>query len=106
LARLVKRDAPNTAEFSSKSGVAVRRLRHIFYSWIAMTGASTREIVEAAGHKTISQAACYSHRSPRHTQSVLDRIAGTGTGQLNMHQNMHQLTMMNSIMGLGNGKTA
>jgi hypothetical protein len=51
-------------------------------------GATTREIMEAAGHKTMSQAARYSHLSPQHTQSVVDRIAETGTGQANMHQNM------------------
>jgi integrase len=65
-------------------------LRHTFCSWLAMAGATTREIMEAAGHKTMSQAARYSHLSPQHTQSVVDRIAGTGTGQANMHQNMHR----------------
>jgi hypothetical protein len=48
--------------------------------------------MEAAGHKTMSQAARYSHLSPQHTQSVVDRIAGTGTGQPNMHQNRHHAT--------------
>jgi integrase len=67
-------------------------LRHTFCSWLAMAGATTREIMEAAGHKTMSQAARYSHLSPQHTQSVVDRIAGTGTGQHNMHQNMHHPT--------------
>jgi integrase len=65
-------------------------LRHTFCSWLAMAGATTREIMEAAGHKTMSQAARYSHLSPQHTQSVVDRIAGTGTQNKNMHQNMHQ----------------
>jgi integrase len=67
-------------------------LRHTFCSWLAMAGATTREIMEAAGHKTMSQAARYSHLSPQHTQSVVDRIAGKGTDQPNMHQNMHQPT--------------
>jgi integrase len=53
-------------------------LRHTFCSWLAMAGATTREIMEAAGHKTMSQAARYSHLSPQHTRSVVDRIA-TGT---------------------------
>jgi integrase len=57
-------------------------LRHTFCSWLAMAGATTREIMEAAGHKTISQAARYSHLSPQYTQSVVDRIAGTRTGQV------------------------
>jgi integrase len=65
-------------------------LRHTHCSWLAMAGATTREIMEAAGHKTMSQAARYSHLSPQHTQSVVDRIAGTGTVETNMHQNMHQ----------------
>jgi len=65
-------------------------LRHTFCSWLAMAGATTREIMEAAGHKTMSQAARYAHLSPQHTQSVVDRIAGTGTATANMHQNMHR----------------
>lgn len=65
-------------------------LRHTFCSWLAMAGATTREIMEAAGHKTMSQAARYSHLSPQHTQSVVDRIVGTSTGETNMHHNMHQ----------------
>jgi integrase len=51
--------------------------RHTFCSWLAMAGASTREIMEAAGHKTLAMAARYAHLSPQHTQSVVDRIAGT-----------------------------
>jgi integrase len=66
-------------------------LRHTFCSWLAMAGATTREVMEAAGHKTMSQAARYSRLSPQHTQSVMDRIAGTRTVESNMHQNMHQL---------------
>lgn len=65
-------------------------LRHTFCSWLAMAGGTTREIMEAAGHKTMSQAARYSHLSRQHTQSVVDRIASTVTGQTNMHQNMHR----------------
>jgi site-specific recombinase XerC len=65
-------------------------LRHTFCSWLAMAGATTREIMEAAGHKTMSQAARYAHLSPQHTQSVVDRIVGTRAEGINMHQNMHQ----------------
>lgn len=65
-------------------------LRHTFCSWLAMAGGTTREIMEAAGHKTMSQAARYSHLSPQHTQSVVDRIASTVTEKANMHQNMHR----------------
>jgi site-specific recombinase XerD len=70
--------------------LAWHNLRHTFCSWLAMAGATTREIMEAGGHKTMSQAARYSHLSPQHTQSVVDRIAGTGTVNSNRHQNMHQ----------------
>jgi site-specific recombinase XerD len=63
--------------------------RHTFCSWLAMAGATTREIMEAAGHKTIAMAARYAHLSPQHTQSVVDRIADPSENP-NMHQNMHQ----------------
>lgn len=49
--------------------------RHTFCSWLAMAGASTKEIQEAAGHKTIAMAARYSHLSPAHKLSVVERIA-------------------------------
>ena len=52
--------------------------RHTFCSWLAMAGASIKEIQEAAGHKTITMSARYSHLSPEHRQSVVERIAGTG----------------------------
>jgi len=52
--------------------------RHTFCSWLAMAGASIKEIQEAAGHKTITMSARYSHLTPEHRQSVVERIAGTG----------------------------
>lgn len=48
--------------------------RHTFCSWLAMAGASIKEIQEAAGHKTITMAARYSHLSPQHRLSVVERI--------------------------------
>ena len=48
--------------------------RHTFCSWLAMAGASIKEIQEAAGHKSIQMAARYSHLSPKHTASVVDRL--------------------------------
>jgi|HubBroStandDraft_1064217.scaffolds.fasta_scaffold32166_2 integrase len=51
--------------------------RHTFCSWLAMAGASIKEIQEAAGHKTITMSARYSHLSPAHRLSVVERIAGT-----------------------------
>jgi integrase len=52
-------------------------LRHTCGSWLAMAGASMKEIQTALGHKTITQASRYSHLSPQHTLSVIDRIADT-----------------------------
>lgn len=53
--------------------------RHTFCSWLAMAGASIEEIQEAAAHKTITMAARYSHLSPAHKLSVVERIASTAT---------------------------
>ena len=49
--------------------------RHTFCSWLAMAGASIKEIQEAAGHKSITMSARYSHLSPTHKLSVVERIA-------------------------------
>lgn len=48
--------------------------RHTFCSWLAMAGATDRQIMEAAGHKSLTMAAKYSHLSPKHTQSVVDLL--------------------------------
>jgi hypothetical protein len=45
-----------------------------------MAGASIKEIQEAAGHKTIVMAARYSHLSPDHKQSVVERITAANRG--------------------------
>jgi len=49
--------------------------RRTFCSWLAMNGASIKEIQVIAGHKTIGMAAKYSHLSPAHNQGVVDRIS-------------------------------
>ncbi len=49
--------------------------RHTFCSWLAMAGASIKDIQELAGHKTITMSARYSHLSPEHRLSVIDRIS-------------------------------
>jgi integrase len=49
--------------------------RHTFCSWLAMAGASIKDIQELAGPKTITMSARYSHLSPEHRLSVIDRIA-------------------------------
>lgn len=49
--------------------------RHTFCSWLAMAGATIKEIQEAAGHKSITMSARYAHLSDAHKQSVVERIA-------------------------------
>jgi len=68
-----------------------------------MAGATTREIMDGAGHKTMSQAARYYHLSPQHIQSVVDWIARTGIKKTNRHQNSHQANMAN-IKGRRNAR--
>jgi integrase len=55
--------------------------RHTFCSWLAMEGATIKEIQEAAGHKTVTMAARYSHLSPAHKLTVVERIVRRGTKQ-------------------------
>jgi integrase len=59
------------------SGYVWHSNRHTFCSWLAMAGASIKEIQELAGHKTITMSARYSHLSPEHRLSVIDRIASS-----------------------------
>ncbi|MDR3727075.1 MAG: site-specific integrase [Terracidiphilus sp.] len=53
--------------------------RHTLCSWLAMAGATIKEIQELAGHKAITRAARYAHLSPDHKLLVIDRIAATAT---------------------------
>ena len=48
--------------------------RHTFYSWLAEAGASTLEIMEAAGHLSLAIASRYSHLSPNRKDSPVHRI--------------------------------
>jgi hypothetical protein len=54
--------------------------------WLAMAGASIKEIQEAAGHKTITMAAWYSHLSPAHKLSVVERIARAASPRITEQQ--------------------
>jgi integrase len=54
--------------------------RHTFCSWLAMKGASIKDIQELAGHKTVAISARYAHLSPDHKRSVLDRLAEHSEG--------------------------
>jgi integrase len=49
--------------------------RHTFCSWLAMKGATIKEIQELAGHKTITMSARYAHLSPDHKLSVIERLS-------------------------------
>lgn len=55
--------------------------RHTFCSWLAMAGASIKEIQELAGHKTITMSARYAHLSPDHKLAVIDRISARAAEQ-------------------------
>jgi hypothetical protein len=49
--------------------------RHKFCSWLALAGASIKEIHELASQKAITMPARYSHFSPEHWLSEIDRFA-------------------------------
>jgi hypothetical protein len=57
--------------------------RHTFCSWLAMAGATIKEIQELAGHRTITMSARYSHLSSEHRLSVIDRIAAAPSAETN-----------------------
>jgi site-specific recombinase XerD len=73
---------PNCTTLTSGQSRTIRRAKfgigHTFCSWLAMAGASIEEIQEAAGHKTITMSASYSHLLPTHKLSVIERIAAIG----------------------------
>lgn len=48
--------------------------RHTFCSWLAMAGASIKEIQELAGHKTITMSARYAHLSKDHILQASERL--------------------------------
>jgi site-specific recombinase XerD len=53
--------------------------RHTFCSWLAMSGATLKEIQELAGHKTIQMSARYAHLNPAHKLVAVERIAKPAT---------------------------
>jgi integrase len=48
-------------------GATWHTARHTFCSWLAEAGATAHEIMAAAGHKTLSVSARYTHLNPKHT---------------------------------------
>jgi integrase len=49
-------------------------LRHTTGSYLAMSGATEREIMEVLGHRTAVMARRYSHLSPQHVAGVVERM--------------------------------
>ena len=49
-------------------------LRHTFASYMAMSGASLRDIAEVLGHKNIQQSMIYVHLLESHTKGVVERM--------------------------------
>ena len=56
--------------------------RHTFCSWLAMSGATLKEIQELAGHKTIQMSARYAHLNPAYKLVAVERIANPPTKSL------------------------
>ncbi len=50
-------------------------LRHTAASYLAMSGASLRDIAEVLGHKTLAMSAKYAHLTQGHTAQVVERMA-------------------------------
>jgi integrase len=53
-------------------------LRHTHGSYLAMTGASIRELMDALGHKTPDTAVRYSHLADLHRREVAERVLDVG----------------------------
>jgi len=49
-------------------------LRHTAASYLAMNGASTNEIAEVLGHKTLAMVKRYAHLSEVHTARVVEKM--------------------------------
>jgi integrase len=49
-------------------------LRHTFASYMAMSGATLREIAEVLGHVNMQMTLRYSHMLPGHTKGVVERM--------------------------------
>jgi integrase len=56
-------------------GFRFHDLRHTFASYLAMSGASNRELQEGLGHKSLAMVSRYSHLSPAHMSSRIADMA-------------------------------
>lgn len=70
--QLVMKDA--VALCSVLSGVTWHVFRHTYISRLVMAGVDLRTVQELAGHKDISMTVRYSHLSPDHRLSAVDRL--------------------------------
>jgi len=59
---------------NSKLEGHVHKLRHTFASHLVMKGASIYEVQKLLGHTKIEQTQIYAHLSPKHKQSVIDKL--------------------------------
>jgi Phage integrase family len=50
-------------------------LQHTYASYLAMSGASLRDIADLLGHKNIQQTLIYTHLMPSHTQDIVQRMS-------------------------------
>lgn len=71
--RLVMKDAME--ENDALGDVTWHVLRHTFISRLVMAGVDLRTVQDLAGHKSISMTVRYSHLSPDHKLSAIDRLA-------------------------------
>jgi integrase len=64
-------------EAVKKAGIAPCRfhdLRHTFASYMAMSGASLRDLAEVLGHQKLQHTMAYSHLLPSHTATMVERM--------------------------------
>jgi integrase len=64
----------NTVRRAGLADFHFHDLRHTFASYLAMQGASLREMADALGHKTLAMVMRYSHLTEPHTRSVVERM--------------------------------
>jgi len=55
-------------------GVTWHILRHTFASRLVMAGVDLKTVQELMGHKTIAMTARYSHLSPGHLKSAINKL--------------------------------
>lgn len=63
-----------SAEEAGITDLTWHSLRHTFCSRLAMAGVDIRTIAQLAGHKTLAMAMRYSHLSPSHNLSAIEKL--------------------------------